>query len=254
MRLFVGQASGGGGDLRRYARRFDFLEVRGGPSMPKTATLKKWVTEVPARFAFSVVLPESIGSLEATAIDQAALDKTLQAAETLGAHWLVVRTPPSARPSARTRRRLEELVARLPREGRRIAWEPRGLWEDEDAEQTAAALGVHLVRDVARSEAPPGDVVYARLRALGGGGRVSSGAVEDAIDELIDKTEAYVVVEGTSAVRAAKMLRDGLGATTGMDEPAGDDYDSDDDDDDDGDAAEGDGDSAGDDEDWDEDD
>jgi uncharacterized protein YecE (DUF72 family) len=236
MRLFVGQ-SAAGSDLRRYASRFNLLEVRAGPGMPKPATLKRWVTEVPSGFAFSLVLPESVCSLEQSSIDAAALSQALEAADALAAAWLVVRTPPSARPSSRTRRRLEELVAQLPRNGRRIAWEPRGLWEDDDAEQLAESLDVHLVRDVSRSEAPPSDVVYARLRALGGGGRVSSGAIDSAIDELVDKREVFIVIEGASAVRAAKMLREALALTGDAGgEPEGgeeDDFDDEDDEDED---------------------
>jgi uncharacterized protein YecE (DUF72 family) len=228
MRLFVGQ-SAAGGDLRRYANRFNLLEVHAGPNMPKAATLKRWVSEVPGGFAFSLVLPDSISALEQGSVDQAALGRALEAADVLGAQWLLIRTPPSARPSSRTRRRLEELVAQLPRNGRRIAWEPRGLWEDEDAEQLAEALDVHLVRDVSRSEAPQGAVIYARLRALGSGGRVSSGAVDSAIDELVDKREVYVVIEGTAAARAAKMLREALGTGAAGDELESEDEDEDED-------------------------
>lgn len=229
MRIFVGQA-GSSGDLRRYAGRFNLLELRAAHNLPKPATLARWKSEVPEGFAFSLVLPDELALLEASTIDESALERTLAAASALDATWLIVRTPPSARPSSRTRRRLEELVARLPRDQHRIAWEPRGLWEDEDAEQLAHALGVVLVRDVSKSEAPPGDVVYARLRALGSGGRVSSGAIEDAIDELDGKREAYVVVEGPTAARAAKMLREALAGDEAF---AHDDSDLDDDEDED---------------------
>ena len=209
MRLYVGQAQRTG-DLRRYAGRFNFLELPAERGMPRPATLRRWTEEVGADFAFSVVLPESVSALDGKP-DEEEVARALDAAETLGAHWLLLRTPPTARPSARTRRRLAELVARLPRaEGRRIAWDPRGLWEDEDAERQAAELGVCLVRDVSRSDAPPGDVVYARLRALGAGGRVSGGAVERAIDEIEGHERAYVVVEGDAAARAARMLRAAL--------------------------------------------
>jgi uncharacterized protein YecE (DUF72 family) len=235
MRLFVGQPLAGG-DLRRYSKRFNFLELDAGKTLPKAATLKRWLTEVPEGFAFSVVLPESIAALDGSPIDEPLLARSLEAAELLGARFIVLRTPPSAHPSARTRRRLEELVARLPKDSRSVAWEPRGLWEDEDAEQAAEELGVLLVRDVSRGDAPPEDIVYTRLRALGGGGRVSSGAVERAADELEGHSEAYVVVEGATAVRAAKILREALGGgqpmdggdEDGYDESSDDDADSDD--------------------------
>lgn len=209
MRLYVGQAQRTG-DLGRYASRFNLLEVAAESGMPRLATLRRWTEEVGPDFAFSVVLPESVSALDGKPAEDD-LARALEAADALGAHWLLLRTPPSARPSARTRRRLAELVLRLPRpEGRRIAWDPRGLWEDEDAESQAAELGLCLVRDVSRSDAPAGDVVYSRLRALGAGGRVSGGAVERAIDELEGHASAYVVVEGDAAARAARMLRAAL--------------------------------------------
>jgi uncharacterized protein YecE (DUF72 family) len=228
MRLFVGQPTAGG-DLRRYANRFDLLELRAEPGMPKPATLRRFIAEVPAGFAFSVVLPENVSALDGSALDEAGLGRALEAAELLAAHWLVVRTPPSARPSARTRRRLEELVARLPRGERRIAWEPRGLWEDEDAEETAHGLDVHLVRDVSRTEAPDEEVIYARLRALGAGGRISSGAIERAIDELEEREAGYVMIEGAAAVRAAKMLRAAFGAAAAHGDEDGEAEDDEDD-------------------------
>lgn len=230
MRLYVGQARQTG-DLRRYASRFNLLEVPAEPGMPKRATLARWAAEVPPDFAFSLVLPAAVSALDGSPIDQAALDRALAAADALGARWLLLRTPPSARPSARTRRRLGELVERLQGE-RRIAWDPRGLWEDDDAESVAGELGVWLVRDVSRSEAPEGDVVYSRLRALGAGGRVSGGAIERAIDQLEGRSEAYVVIEGEGAVRAALMLRDALGGAPAMDEGHEEDYEGDESEDD----------------------
>jgi uncharacterized protein YecE (DUF72 family) len=221
MRLFVGQTAAGG-DIRRFASRFNLLELRAEPGMPKAASLRRWLSEVPQGFAFSVVLPESVSALDGSTIDEAALERAIVAADTLRAHFIVLRTPPSARPTSRTRRRLEELVARLPRGDRRIAWEPRGLWEDEDAEQMASTLDLVLVRDVSRSDAPPGDVVYARLRALGAGGRITSGAIERAIDELEGRTAAYVIIEGSAAPRAARMLREALGGASDEDEGGGD--------------------------------
>jgi uncharacterized protein YecE (DUF72 family) len=224
MRLFLAQAPASG-DIARYSRRFDLMEVDAGRALPKAATLRRWRAEAPAEFAFSVVLPERIASLDGQPIDEPLLARALEAAELLGARFVVLRTPPSAHPSARTRRRLEQLVQRLLRDEWRVAWEPRGLWEDEDSEQTAQALGVHLVRDVSRSDAPADDVVYARLRALGGGGQVSSGAVERAVDELEGKREAYVVIEGSTAARAARMLRESLVGPQAMDGPDDEDYD-----------------------------
>jgi uncharacterized protein YecE (DUF72 family) len=236
MRLHVGRAALEG-EISRYALRFDLLEVGYEPDrLPKPATLRRWAESVPEGFVFSVVLPASATLLDGTS-DAPTLSRFLEAADTLAARWLVVRTPTSARPSARTRRRLEELVSSLPRADRRIAWDPRGLWEDEDAAKVAAELGLHLARDVTRSEPAPGDVVYARLRALGGARRVSGGSIEQAIDHLAGRQEAHVVIEGIGAARAARMLRSALADEPGVDADDDDGYEEgelDDDESDDG--------------------
>ena len=46
------------GKLKRYAERFDMLELRLDDSaMPDPAKLERWRSQVPPSFAFSVVLP-----------------------------------------------------------------------------------------------------------------------------------------------------------------------------------------------------
>jgi uncharacterized protein YecE (DUF72 family) len=230
MRVHVGRPALEG-EISRYAARFDLLELASEPGrLPKPATLRRWAEQVPEGFVFSVVLPASATALEGGG-DPAALAQCLSAAELLGARWLVVRTPTSARPSARTRRRLEELVKALPREACRIAWDPRGLWEDEDAARLASALDLHLVSDVSRAEPAPGDTVYARLRALGGARQVSSGAIERAIDHLADREEALVVIEGLGAARAARMLRAALSDEGDLSHAQGEDAELDEDED-----------------------
>jgi hypothetical protein len=76
----------------------------------------------------------------------------------------------------------------------------------------AETLGVTLVRDPARDDLPEGPVAYGRIQALGTGGRVRSSAIERAAERLEGFAEAYVVLEGDNALRAAKDLRGLLGA------------------------------------------
>jgi uncharacterized protein YecE (DUF72 family) len=108
-------------------------------------------------------------------------------------------------PSARTRKALAELCARLPEE-RRIAWEPHGVWELEDAAALAAELDVTLVVDASREAPAPGEVLYTRLRALGRT-RLSALALETVADEAARYEEALVVIEGDGAGQAARSLR-----------------------------------------------
>ncbi len=71
------------------------------------------------------------------------------------------------------RERLSKLFEAAEHDERRIAWESRGVWEDDQIEEFAAEHGVTVVRDVTRAEPPLGDCVYTRLLALGDGAQVA---------------------------------------------------------------------------------
>ncbi len=220
------------GDVARYARVFDLLELRAEPGrVPRTARLAEWRARVPEAFEFSVVLPRIACALDASQEAADALARALRAAEALRAGWLLLQTPASVTPGARNRKRLAAVVEPLLA-SRRVAWDPRGVWEDDDAAAFAQELGVVLVRDLGRSDPPDGPVVYTRLRGLGDGGAVRAGAVERAAEALADRDEAYVVIEGAGAVRAARLLRQVLGdaqAAAGFDDDELDDEDEDED-------------------------
>jgi uncharacterized protein YecE (DUF72 family) len=201
------------GGIARYARSFDLLEVAGEAGRhPRRPGLLEWRRDVPERFVFSVVLPASLSSFEARPDRAELVAHARMVADALEAAWWVVRTPPSVTPSARTARGMEGLVAELASAGRRIAWEPRGVWTDDEAKRAASLFGVHLVRDLAREERADAEpVVYTRLRALGEGARVGAAAAERVAERLLDAEDAYVVVEGAGAGRVRQVLREAVG-------------------------------------------
>jgi len=222
--------------LARYGKHLDLLEVRLDNGAPRRRTLEAMKSESPADLVFAVLVPKRLGSLEQEATEPE-LQSVIDTAQALSARWIVLRTPASARPGARTRERLGQLVARLKAAGVAIAWEPSGLLAEADADVLAATLGVTLARDPARDDLPEGPVAYGRIQALGTGGRVRSSAIERAAERLAGFAEAYVVLEGDNALRAAKDLRGLLGverngaasSAAGADEDE-DDFDDDDDD------------------------
>jgi len=194
------------GSIERYAERFDLLELRAEPERtPRKALLRSYAAHAPRDFAFSVRLSRAAAELSSDEPPEGPILYALGAAAALAARFVVVQTPASATPGRRTRERLARLVQRLGRE-HRVAWEPRGAWQDAEAEAFARELSVHLVRDVTRSPAPEGDVLYARLGAFGG--RLGAGALERAIDGISSSREAYVVISGAAASRAARQLRE----------------------------------------------
>jgi uncharacterized protein YecE (DUF72 family) len=207
MQLFVGR-NAHEGDIARYATRFNLIELRAdATNLPRGAKLSDWKKRVPADFVFSIVLPKALGLLESSAIN---LGRTLELSDALSAKWLLLQTPSSVGPSARIRERLSKLFEALAHDERRIAWESRGVWEDSQIEEFAAAHGVHVVRDVSRSDAPLGGCVYTRLLALGDGVQIRANVATHVAEVLADCDEAFVVIEGQGAEHAAKLLRQEL--------------------------------------------
>jgi uncharacterized protein YecE (DUF72 family) len=207
MQLFVGR-NAFEGDIARYASRFNLLELRAdATNLPRGARLADWKKRVPADFGFSIVLPRSVGLLASSEVD---LGRTLDLADTLSAKWLLLQTPSSVGPSTRMRERLRKLFSAVAHADRRIAWESRGVWEDEQIEEFAAQHEVHVVRDISRAEPPLGDCVYTRLLALGDGVQVRASVASHLAELLVDREEAFVVIEGHGAEQAAKLLRQEL--------------------------------------------
>lgn len=237
-RVHVGQAALKG-HLERYAKTFDLLEIKSDPALPSVKHLKRLQQQAPEGFLFSLVLPKKLAELSETP-SAASLAEVRTAANALGARFVLVRTPATFAPSARSRARFTALVEGLRGEGARVAWEPRGIWTDEEIAAWAAELDVLAVRDLAEQDPAPGPVVYTRLLALGRNARVGSGAIERLGERLEGVEEAFVIVEGQGAVQVAKRLRaefseesaenDEEAPDSGADELGDDDDEFDDDD------------------------
>jgi uncharacterized protein YecE (DUF72 family) len=204
-RVHVGQASLLGG-LPRYARVFDFLEVRSDPALPSKKALYRMKQEAPEGFTFSLVLDKALSELSVEPTPER-VAKLREAAEILGARFILVRTPASVAPSTRTRARLTRLVEALRGAAKSIAWEPRGIWSEEEMLLLSNELELVVVRDLAENDPLPSDVVYTRLLALGRNSRVGSGAIERVSERIEDADEAFVIIEGQGAVNAAKRLK-----------------------------------------------
>jgi hypothetical protein len=219
--LFVGTPSLRG-DISRYAKRFNLLEMSAEPGRhPKRAGLLDLRRAVAPDFAFSVALPSALASLESGDATDGLVVRAVAVAEALGADWWVLRTPPNVTPSARSLRTLEALVTKLKAHERRIAWEPRGIWRDEEAATVARSLGVTLVRDLLREDLVSDDpVVYTRVRALGEGSHVGAAGAERIAERLADVVSAYVVIEGSGAVGAQRILREAFGLPARGEEPS----------------------------------
>jgi uncharacterized protein YecE (DUF72 family) len=197
------------GKIERYAQRFNLAEVRPGrDTLPKTSRLTQWRDAVAEDFAFSVLLPNEVAALTGSPDADRRLADALQVADALDARWLVLQTPPSVMPGARSMARLGDFFGKLRDRRAALAWEPRGVWQEDDAERLADDLGVHLVRDAARDPLPDTESVYCRVRGLGEASRLRMAAIEHAADELAERKEAFVLFDAAeNAVSAADLLR-----------------------------------------------
>jgi uncharacterized protein YecE (DUF72 family) len=198
-------------DFGRYAHQFSLLEIDCEPgNVPGKPRLQSCATRAPEGFVFSLVLPSDLANLEGGEKAERAWKSVRVIANILKPRWWVVRTPTSVRPTRKAREDLASLFAQLKAPDVRIAWEPRGLWEDSSAAEAAAAFGAHLVQDIAQHDPVPGEVLYARLLAFGRGARVGLGLAERVAERMRGFSEAFVAVEGRGAREILRALGQGV--------------------------------------------
>jgi uncharacterized protein YecE (DUF72 family) len=209
-RFYIG-AKGLRGDIASYAKRFDLLEVSssgpGGAPGPSVATLKRWRKSVPPHFAFTVVAGPELAALRpGEALDKA---RTVASslADVLEARNILLPTPAEVTPSAVWRDRLARVTEGFRRDVTNLVWEPRGVWEVEDAAVLARKLGLVLAVDAARDPVPVGPVAYSRLRAMGETRSFGPSALERVIQAIGARRDAFVVFETDGALAECKLLR-----------------------------------------------
>ena len=110
-------------------------------------------------------------------------------------------------PGAVSRERMARLLERLPRDATHVIWEPRGVWEADDAAVAAKKWGVVLGNDPARDNVPDGPVSYGRLRSLGETRSFGASALQRIVDKIGIRRDAYLVIETSSALTECKELR-----------------------------------------------
>lgn len=195
------------GNIAAYAKRFDLLEVRADSSRPTEALLRKWRKQVPPHFEFCVVAGPHLAALKESPQLDAELEMTLKTIAALQARCLLLPTPVEVTPSALSRQRMAKLLERLPRDATHVVWEPRGVWETEDAAVAAKKWGIVLAVDASRDPVPPGPVAYTRLRALGETRSFGPAALERIVDAIGTRRDAYVVLETATALAECKRFR-----------------------------------------------
>jgi len=195
------------GSLAAYAKRFDLLEVRADAKLPATTALKRWRKSVPPHFDFAVVGGSHLALLKPGAALEAELAAAVGAIAALQARCFILQTPVDVTPGGVSRDRMARLLERLPRDATHVVWEPRGVWESEDAAAAAKKWGVVLGVDPARDNIPDGPTAYGRLRSLGETRSFGASALERIVDKIGERRDAYIVIETSSALGECKELR-----------------------------------------------
>jgi uncharacterized protein YecE (DUF72 family) len=195
------------GSLTAYAKRFDLLEVKADAKLPAASALRRWRKSVPPHFDFAVIGGAHLSLLKPGAALEADLDLTIAAISALQARCLVLQTPVDVTPGAVSRDRMARLLERLPRDATHVIWEPRGVWEAEDAAAAAKKWGIVLGVDPARDAVPDGPVSYGRLRSLGETRSFGAAALGRIVEKIGERRDAYIVIETSSALTECKELR-----------------------------------------------
>jgi uncharacterized protein YecE (DUF72 family) len=199
------------GDIAAYAKRFDLLEVpilgAAAKSGVSIATLKRWRKAAPPHFEFTAVAGPHVARLVHGDAFDVELTALLAAVDVLQARTILIPTPMEVTPSKVWRDRMERLLDRLPRDATQVAWDPRGVWEIEDAAVAARKWGIVLVVDATRDPIPAGPVVYTHLRALGETRSYGAAALERVVHAIGERREAYVILETPTALAECKRLR-----------------------------------------------
>lgn len=210
-------------NFRRYANQYSLLELDCEPgNIPGKAKLEACAQAAPEGFVFSLIVPSRLAQLVEGDESEKAWKAAVSVARILKAKWWVVRTPAEVRPTRRAREDMAKLFRRLGESGMRVAWEPRGVWDEHVAAETAASLGVHLVQDLAREDPLSERVLYTRLLALGRGARVGLSLADLVVERVRGFEEAFVVVEG----QGAREIQQALGLASEADPTADADDDS----------------------------
>ena len=198
------------GGMEKYFQRFELVEVQKTfYNPPKLSTAEKWRKKAPKEFEFSVkawqlithlpgsptyrkagVIPKGdYGFFKPTEEVFDAWEKTREICAALKTKLVVFQCPPSFRPTKENIANMKDFFSSIER-NLKLAWEPRGEWEDEVIKGLCEELDlIHCVDPFARSMARLGDTAYFRLHGLHKGGRIDYRYryTKEDLRELLDK-------------------------------------------------------------------
>ncbi len=233
----------------RYYERFSVVEVQETfYEPPAEKTLRRWRRRAPQGFVFTLRAwqlithpPDSptyrrltasiaahevawYGSFQLTDQVLRAWETLARAARALEATVILFQTPASFGPSLVNRARVERFFGQIDRQGFACAWEPLGVWEDEEVASLCKALGLLPAVDPLMSTVGSEGGFYFRLRGTPRkAGRYSEKDLirihERSLGASAASGQGYVLFDTPQAARDAERLMQWLRAHRRNGEP-----------------------------------
>lgn len=180
--------------LQAFTHEFDLLEVQKTfYKLPRVQTCEKWRNRAKGDFVFTLKAwqalthtlrsptwrgndeqlsekqREDFGYLRPNKHVVKAWEDTLERARALSAPVVVIQCPGSFEPTEENERNMRELLGGIPRNGVKLAWEPRGDWLNEPERVAGLCEDLHLIHTVDLLRERPfyvGSAAYVRMHGL----------------------------------------------------------------------------------------
>lgn len=195
----------------KYFESLRFAEIAPRGPLPRTSVLTRWREAAPEQARFTLLAPpdtwkSAAGPFRDDPSKAEGADWLARAHDALAADAIVLATGRDLTPGPRDRERLERWVARLGARGRRIIWQPGGVWDTEEAASFAQKMGIVCAFDPLEGPAPAGEIAYARVRAIGARARLGEGLMSSIVDAITDAPAAtvYLAIDADDAVKKAR--------------------------------------------------
>lgn len=197
----------------RALSRVRFFEFAPRAPLPTLATLARARKNAPAWPQVSLVAPRSTwttprGPMRAGPELDAGVDWLKRVSDIVSAFAIVIATGADLTTGERDRDLLAGFLDRLRPTGRTLVVAPRGLWDPEHAIPFVEKVGAVYGFDPLEHDAPPGSLVYARVRPMGARPRLTDGHLAQIAQRIEDAEyeRAYVALESDNCGRETKQL------------------------------------------------
>ena len=159
---------------------------------PRIRTAARWREQAPVGFTFNIrawqlithepssptyrrlarPVPEDLrdryGSFKSTEEVMASWETTAEIARTLDTQWIVFQCPASFTPTSGHKENMRRFFRSIDRSSFRFAWEPGGVWEEDDVDRLCAELDLVRCVDPLISATAEGTARYFRLHGRRG--------------------------------------------------------------------------------------